>query len=204
MAAQQYTISSDLRENKPILPRTLRRHENGWDSTMFNTNLVAFHVPSERPPHWVHVPVIHFNVDDGKTMVLWRQFWEDRAETAFVTLPNGRKYLVVTPYDCTPYQNSEHMEYGVSVSWRGEMLVFACGVHNGLLVNMRTWQEERRRAWEVVRRFLAGDVDGLTVESDWEARSLASEADSTTLVELEGDSYYPSSEHGEDGYVNNT
>ncbi|VDC05044.1 unnamed protein product [Peniophora sp. CBMAI 1063] len=127
---------------------------------MFSTNLVALHVPCDGPARWTHAPVVHFNMDDGMTMVVWRQFWEDRAETTSVTLPNGRKYLVVTPYDRESYQVCNAVEQRLGFTWCGELLVFACSVSNGLLVNMRTWKEDRDRAWEVIRRFIVGDVDG--------------------------------------------
>ncbi|VDB99268.1 unnamed protein product [Peniophora sp. CBMAI 1063] len=181
MANIQYPSLSESNANKPILPRTLRRREAGWDSTMFSTNLVVFHVPSDGAAHWTHVNVVHFNVDDGKTMVLWRQFWEDRARTAYVTLPNGRKYLVLVPYNRDGYQFSTAVEEKLGFRWRGEMLVFACSMSTGLLVNMRTWQDDKVRAWSVVSRYITGDVDREGSGSDSD-----SDAESTGYTDLPG------------------
>lgn len=103
----------------------------------------------------MHVDAVHYNIDNGRTMVLWRQFWEDRAESSFVTLPNGRRFLVLVPYSRNAYQVSEPIEETLGFRWRGELLVLACGVNNDLLVNMRTWKSYRDRAWEVVSRYVA-------------------------------------------------
>ncbi|KZV62864.1 hypothetical protein PENSPDRAFT_670082 [Peniophora sp. CONT] len=134
---------------RDLLPRTSRRREAGWDSTMFQTTIESFHVPNSGAAKWTQAPVVHYNINDGQTMILWRAYFEDRAQTAYVTLPDGGRYMVLYPYYRDWYPSSSTID---------DHLGLPC-TRSNLLVNMRKCSEERDRAWEVTRRFIVGDVD---------------------------------------------